>query len=489
MSTLVGEVSSVVAGRGGRLFLGRQDGFDLGSFTDGSAMPPILLAQWRNTLLRRGKELSARGIPYIFMIVPDAPSVYFEDLPDPYAPPYRMPGAVFLEAMGDIPGVTFVHPVDAMRAARGGIDVYARNDSHWTPFGSGVAYRELMTHILPLRDARLVPPSEVRFSHRWSYGDLGPLSDPELRVEFPFATFSTPEPERLIQRSGAQRQTITATHAPDAPPGRVLVFRDSFMTHLAPYLARSVSNLLTVGTTTRVLLDVVDDWGADLVISEVAERRLLELQTDHQPHSFEWLYMTDYSGEHGQAMLRARNLMDRDPAQAAAIVRTEGDRCLADPLHAYSAAVILEAVGDLSAAKRFVDSILETNPGDTAALALASKLALAAGQAGEAVVFLERAVEAAPWNGTYHELLVYALRDNGRPSEALVAAESALPRIDDHAGLWYWTAILREQFGQAEAALEAVTRALVMDPCNQAYLDLSARLGRQVSGLIDCCPS
>ena len=489
MSTLVGEVGAVVQGRSGRLFLGRQDGFDLGNFTNGSALTPVLLEQWRATLLRRGREFSARGIPYILMIVPDAPSIYHEDLPEQFPPPYRMPGEVFLDAMGDIPGVTFVYPVDAMRAARGGLDVYPRNDSHWTPFGSGVVYRELMAHILPLRAARLVPSSEVRFTHRWTYGDLGPLSDPELRVEFPTAVFSTPDPQRVVQRSGAQRQTTTATHALDAPPGRVLAFRDSFMTHLAPYLARSVSDLLTVGSTTQVLLDVVDDWGAEVVISEVAERRLLEWRADHQPHSYKWLYMTDYSGEHGQAMLRARNLMDRDPAQAAAIVRTEGDRCLADPLHAYSAAVILEAVGDLSAAKRFVDSILETNPGDTAALALASKLALAAGQAGEAVVFLERAVEAAPWNGTYHELLVYALRDNGRPSEALVAAESALPRIDDHAGLWYWTAILREQFGQAEAALEAVTRALVMDPCNQAYLDLSARLGRQVSGLIDCCPS
>ncbi len=476
MSTLAGEVDAIVEGRSGRLFLGRQAGFDLGRFTDGSAMSPLLLAHWRATLLRRGKELSARGIPYIFMVVPDAPSVYHEELPDQFAPPHRMPGAVFLDAMGDIPGVTFVHPVEAMRAAKGGIDVYARNDSHWTPYGSGVAYRELMAHILPLRDARVVPSSEVRFKHRWSYGDLGALSDPELRVEFPVATFSTPDPERLVQRSGAQRQTVTATHAADAPPGRVLVFRDSFMTHLAPYLARSVSDLLTVGTTTRVMLDVVDDWRADLVISEVAERRLLTFETDHQPHRFEWLYMTDYAGEHGQAMLRARNVMDTDAAQAAAIIRAEGDRCLADPLHAYSAAVILEAAGDPGAAARFVHSVLDTHPGDAAALSLASRLALGAGRPGEAVGHLERAVEAAPWNGVYQELLVYALREDRRSRQALVAAETALLKIEDHAPLWYLAAILREEFGHRETALEAVTRALVMFPDDQAYLDLSARL-------------
>ena len=81
MSGLAGAVGAVVQGRRGRLFLGRQDGFDLGRFTDGSALPPSLLAQWRATLIRRGEALSARGIPYVFMIAPDAPSVHFEDLP------------------------------------------------------------------------------------------------------------------------------------------------------------------------------------------------------------------------------------------------------------------------------------------------------------------------------------------------------------------------------------------------------------------------
>ncbi len=410
------------------------------------------------------------------MVVPDAPSVYHEDLPDQYPPPYRTPGAVFLEAMGSIPGVTFVHPVSALRDARGGIDVYARNDSHWTPFGSSVAYRELMTHILPLHAARVVPPSEVRFNHRWTYGDLGTLCDPEMRGQSPVATFSTPDPERMMERSGARRQTATATRTSGAPLGRVLAFRDSFMTDLAPYLARSFSDLLTVGTTTRVMLDVVDDWGADLVISEVAERRLVAFETDHQPHSYEWIYMTDYSGEHGQAMLRARNLMADDPAQAAEIVRAEGDRCLADPLHAYSAAVILEAAGDIGHAAHFIQHVFETCPGDAAALYLASRLALGAGRAGEAVSFLERAVEAAPWNGAYQELLVYGLRQDGRTTHALVAVERALLRIEDHAGLWYWTAILREEAGSYEAALDAVSRACVMDPGNQAYVDLYVRL-------------
>ena len=103
--------------------------------------------------------------------------------------------------------------------------------------------------------------------------------------------------------------------------------------------------------------------------------------------------------------------------------------------------------GDPGAAARFVHSVLDTHPGDAAALSLASRLALGAGRPGEAVGLLERAVEAAPWNGAYQELLVYALKEDRRSRQALVAAETALLRIEDHAPLWYLAAILREEFG------------------------------------------
>ena len=477
MSALAGAVGAVVHGRNGRLFLGRQDGFDLGRFTDGTALPPFLLAQWRATLLRRGRELSARGIPYVFMVAPDAPSVHYEDLPEPYSAPYRMAGSVFMEAMGNVPGVTFVHPVNALRAARGGIDVYQPNDSHWTCYGSCVAYRELMAKVLPLVAARMVPWSEIRFTYRSSYGDLGCLSDPEVRADIPVAAFSGHEPVRVLDRSGAQRQTATATRMPGMPAGRVLAFRDSFMTDLSPYLARSFSDLLTLGTTTRVMLDAVNDWDADLVISEVAERRLVAFQTDHQPHRYEWLYMTDYSGEHGQAVLRALNLMPDDPAGAADIIRNEGRRCLANPSFAYSAALVLDAAGDTVAASGFVQSLLASHPGDTAALSLAAKLVLGAGRPGEAVCLLERAVEAAPWNGAYHEMLAYALLQNKCVTQAAGAAETAVKRIEDHANLWYWTAVLREASGRPARALKAVSCALSMDPGNEVYLELWRRLG------------
>ncbi len=477
MNGRIGAVDAVVQGRNGRLFLGRQDGFDLGRFTDGSALPPSLLAQWRATLARRGRELAKRGIPYVFMLAPDAPSIHPEDLPDDYPPPHRMAGRVFMEAMTDIRGVSFVHPVAALQGAKGGLDVYQRNDSHWTTFGSGVAYRELMAVVSPLVPCSTVKPSAVRFGHRSSYGDLGSLLDPEVRAEVPVADFDGPEPERALERRGPQRQTATATRMPDAPPTRVLAFRDSFMTDLSPYLARSFGELLTLGTTTRLMLDAVDDWRPDLVISEVAERRLVAYQSDHQPHGYDWTYLADYSNDVGEAILRALNLLQDDPHGAAGIIRGLEPSTLREPFRAYSAALVLEAVQDPGGASGFVERLVGPGCADPAALSLAARLVLSAGRAAEAVAFLGRAVELAPWNGAYQELLVYALMQDGRPVEAAEAGERAIRSIDDHANLWYWTAVLRKASDKHTAALEAVSAALALDPGNEAYRRLLADLG------------
>ena len=378
--------------------------------------------------------------------------------------------------MGDIPGVRFVYPVDALRSARGGLDVYQLTDSHWTTFGSGVAYRELMRTLAEIIPCHVVPSAAARFTFRNSFGDLGSQCQPEQRSEVPIAVFDGPEPQRVLECFGAQRQTATITHMQSAPTRRVLAFRDSFMTDLAPYLARSFSDLLTVGTTTRVMLDAVDEWGAEVVISEVAERRLVAFETDHTIHRHDWLYLTDHSGDLGKAMLRALNLLATgDVVAAATIVRTE---CSDNPppAHAYSAAIILEAAGDYVHAGFFSDLALAAEPENTAALSLSARIRLATDQATDAVQLLSWAAEGAPWNGAIRELKVYALMQAGQPLAALAEAEDALRIVRDHANLWYWTGILREAAGQLQSGLEAVSRALALDPCNPAYDVLRSRL-------------
>ena len=474
---MLGTVASVVRGLNGRLFLGQQDGFDLQVFTEGGGLSKSCLAQWRATLIRRGGELRKRGIPYIFFVTPDAPSVCREELPQRYSRDFRSPGVTFLEEVGDIPGVLFVSPLQALREARGGLDVYQKTDSHWTTYGSYVAYRELMRSVALVAPCAIVPEQATQFDFRRSYGDLGSQCDPEQQSDIPVVRFSDNEPLRVVDCSGPGRQTGAAFKAVGAPACRALAFRDSFMTDLAPYLARSFSDLLTLGTTSRVLLDAVDEWRADIVISQVAERRLGSFQSDHVLERQEWLYLTDYSGDAGAAILRATTVMHKAPREAAALIQQFERSCLENPIFGFAAGLVFEKAGNLPEAIRFASSALACRPNDFAILALCSRLALAMQRASEAVQLARSAVDAAPWNGALVELLVYALIQQSEPHLAIDVAEKALATIKDHANLWYWASVLHDASGSQSAACAAITHALELDPGNSEYCRLASKVG------------
>ena len=202
MTELRGAMTGPRVGKNGRLFLGSQDGFDLDRFVDCGTWNRPMLDRWRSTLARRGRELSERGIPYVFFIVPDAPSVYPEDLPNDVPAGFIPPGEVFLEAMGAIENVIFVYPLADLLQAKGGLDLYQKNDTHWTSYGSYVGYRSLMRAVEGLVPWRTCAGLELDLqgpAERLRRG-LGDLSDREA------ATRRDDErPRRFAQDGAADR--------------------------------------------------------------------------------------------------------------------------------------------------------------------------------------------------------------------------------------------------------------------------------------------
>ena len=470
MLDLRGAISAVCEGRNGRLFLGRQDGFDLSQFTAPDALPQGLIDQWRATLSRRARELAARGVPYVFFIVPDAPSVHPEDLPAALGRPGRPLGEQFLDAVGDIEGVTFVYPLNAMRQAAGGLEIYKKKDSHWTTFGSYVAYRDLMRHLQALVACHVVRARDVSFTFRRAYGDLGSLTEPEQAEEIPVHSISGPGVTMLQTLEGAGRQTCTEVTAEgDLPPCRALFFRDSYMTDLSPYLARSFAHFMTIGTTTRVLLDAVDNWHADLVVSQVAERKLLFAEPDHQLDDYATMFGANFRSPEGALLLKASLLKSQDPAQAASLIAGIGDAFAAHPMHAYAASLIHEANGDIESAGRFIRAAVRLQPDQPSFLALAGRVALGAGRLQDAVDYTGKAAAAAPYNGYFHELHVYCLVQAHDFPAALAAADAALARITDSANLWFWGSVCHEASGQPAQAHRYIEQALRLVPGDAAY--------------------
>ena len=471
MLDLRGAVAAVRPGLNGRLFLGQQDGFDLDLFTSGNPFPPGAIDQWRSTLERRGREFLARGIPYVFFLVPDAPSVHPEDLPKSSRTGARSPGEILIEAMGDIPGVTFVFPLDAMRQARGGLDVYKKKDSHWTSFGSFIAYQYLMQRIAPLVPTRQVASRDVSFTTRRSYGDLGSLMDPEEAEDIPVPNIAGEDVQIVRNMAGAGRQTGTeALFTGDGPPTRALCFRDSYMTDLAPYLARSFQRLLTLGTTTRVFFDAVDRWEADIVISQVAERKLIFAESDHQLDDYQSTFGSTFRGPAGGRLLKALLLYKSSPGEAASLIAEDRQVFMDDAVQAYSAALICEAHGDIQAAQAYVAASLALAPDEASTLTLAARIALALGNLKDAVRLSGEAVRIAPFNGYYHEFHVYAQLQDGDGDAALGSVESALMRITDSANLWFWGSLCHDAAGHGARAARCANEALRLQPRNAVYI-------------------
>ncbi len=477
MTELRGAMTGPRVGKNGRLFLGAQDGFDLDLFVDGGTWNRPMLDRWRATLARRGRELARRGIPYIFFIVPDAPSVYPQDLPTEVPAGFRPPGEVFLEAMGAIENVIFVYPLADLLQAKGGLDLYQKNDTHWTSYGSYVGYRSLMRALEGLVPCRTVPARNVQFSFRRSYGDLGSLMHPEQAEEIPVARISGSDVASAVSYEGVGRQTATETTCPDClPKSRAIFFRDSFFTDLAPYVARSFSHLLTIGTTTRVMLDVIDSWHSDVVVSQVAERKLCFLETDHQLEGYDTLYKGVYGSPAGKRLLQARLGLGGNPAAALALIDEDFDAYRGHPEQAFSAALIYEANGQAESADELAQNALAARPTHASFLALAARTALACRRASQAVELAGEAAMRAPYNGYFHELHTYCLMQDAQPRQALAAAEDALGHIEDHANLWYWASILQEAIGSKRLAADRAQRAHGLDPEHALYTEQVEKL-------------
>ncbi len=470
MGEAKGVIGKVHEGRNGRLFLGKQDGFDLARFASGEIFDAAKLEIWRRTISRRARELAARGVPYFVMIVPDAPSVYPEDLPADLGTRMIPPGQVLMDALQGIDGVTLVYPLKALRDAKGGLEIYKKKDSHWTTFGSYIGYRDLMRHIGRYARHKTLDSASVQFSFRRSYGDLGSMTSPEQSEDVPIPKIAGPGAAILRQMDGVARQTATeSVFEGHGAPCRALFFRDSFMTDLAPYVARSFSHVMTIGSTTRMLLDAVDSWGADIVITEVAERKLEFIETDHQLEGYDTMFGAETHSAEAKCLLQARLMLADDPAGALRQIEEHVEVYKHDHRQAFSAAIVYEANGRSDEASDLANSALALSPSQGAYAALAGRTALARGELADAVSLTGRAKDLAAYNGYFHELHAYCLLQNSEPLQALRVIEEALATIDDHPNLHYWASVLHLGARDTQAASTRIQQAISLAPRNSAY--------------------
>ena len=270
--------ASVFLGRNSWLFYA-DDGAveDMGNV---AAMPKGEVKNWREALVRAHDWLERRAIAYVFTIVPDKHAAYPEELPDGVRA--LGPTSRAQQVFSGLAGADFVVDVrDALASAKTRERTYHLTDSHWNDRGLFVAYQALVE--AARRQDPSVPPAWPRsdfsdVSKVTDAGDLGGMLGLKrvLREERLLLAPGRPRLARVVEPAGAEptaEEGRLVTEIPGSTLPRAVIFRDSFMSPMVPFLSEHFSRAVYLWQNDFDANAVLAER-PDVVIQEIAGRHL-----------------------------------------------------------------------------------------------------------------------------------------------------------------------------------------------------------------------
>jgi len=282
----VSPTSTVMLGRDGWLFFLGEDGNSLDRHYRATlAVTAADIDATARELARRTAFLTARGIAYIVMIVPDKFTIYPEHLP-PWVT--RTAGPTPLERLvaalraRDVPFVDLRAP---LIAAKGRERVYFQTDSHWNLAGATVGYDALMRATQQALGAARLP--DIAAAPRPPYvagvdvysGDLARavgllwhLREPDYVSLGKVLGDPASRCGKRIDGGADEGFEIYACDRAGLP--RAVMLRDSMAIPLIPLLSENFSRIVYVSAR-RLDPALVAREKPDIVIDEMVERSLL----------------------------------------------------------------------------------------------------------------------------------------------------------------------------------------------------------------------
>jgi len=274
----------VLLGTGGMLFFDPRP--ELAAEFVGEQAEASAVEYWTELAWKRHDWCAARGIRFLTVVAPDKQSVCNDHLPP--AQRHRHGDSILDRIMDEWqlePAVPLIDLRGDLRAARSIAEVYLQNDTHWTPYGTWLAYRgtvDAMSALVPIDPAadwsqleREMTPSGSGDTWRL-LGFRRPAAEewcecPKLHDRIARVVperVEIPENERLPHR---QAQVWTRR---DARGPRVILFGDSFAGNLYQFLLSQHCARLVSAPTYEMIESLIEREKPDIVISETVERKL-----------------------------------------------------------------------------------------------------------------------------------------------------------------------------------------------------------------------
>jgi len=279
----------VILGRNDWLYLASD--FALESYRVKRPCSPRELERYQRLFESRRDWLAQRGISYLVVILPHKDTVYPEFMPRAYNKLHER--SRFDQLMDHMKAHSSVRIVDVredMRLAKERELLYDLTDTHWNARGAFIAYGRIVESLSTwFPEMQVLPRTAFR-----DVANIGPGGDlalmlglaeqmPENRLGLvPLAPrHARPTAEVFPLPPGfAPHQITVAMERDDAKLPRAVMFRDSYATHLIPFLSEYFQRIVYVW---RYHFDraLIERERPDVVIEEMVERRLMgSLSTD-----------------------------------------------------------------------------------------------------------------------------------------------------------------------------------------------------------------
>ena len=209
----------------------------------------------------------ARGARFVFTIAPNKNSLYPEHMPARYLQSSGQDNYEKLKPLLEEYGVNYAD-LFAFLSAQDEV-LYLQTDSHWTNRGAALAHDFLMEALGLPHTAFAQAAYTTENTHRGDlYGMLYPKGtalEEQQQYQTSFTHVSEPRTAEDI---------LIQTTSPDAPNGRLLLFRDSFGNALYPFMAEDFRE----ATITRQMpYPLTQVQAGDTVVVEIVERNLANL--------------------------------------------------------------------------------------------------------------------------------------------------------------------------------------------------------------------
>ena len=258
----------VIVGKDGFLFFSRT----LGDYDGSGDLSATDRGRMLYNLQLLSEILEQNGTPLIVAIAPNKNTVYADQMPDYLVKREGQSNYAWLLEHGD--GLRLID-LPALLQPEDGVETYYTTDSHWNTTGARIAAMAIAQEIEACTGVSTTFGDGSSTSSEWT-GDLSEMLFPLHPTVEPSLLYEDAVQAYEIVGRMPNEEAISITTQGGEAELSVLVLRDSFSNSLLPFLSNRYQHV-HYSRQMPFALDLIQTHEADVVVLEMAERRLSEL--------------------------------------------------------------------------------------------------------------------------------------------------------------------------------------------------------------------